>query len=112
MSLNLSNLSTYYVPEGETRTVEVVGVRPEGTDEAEPFAFIDGSALYLLCRVTEADTDDPLLLKQFGADRLLLAGLHPGQLDPGQVVQVSRFEGGGYEVEIDPDAPDSAADAM
>lgn len=109
--MSLSNVSTYYVPEGETRRLEVVGVR-HGNEEATAFAFVDGSALYLLCRVEEASTDEPLLLKQFGADRLLLAGLHPDHLDPGQVVEVSRYEGGGYEVEIDPETPTDASDAM
>lgn len=107
--MNLSNLSTYYVPEGETRTITVEGVHYSTNEEAEPFAFVDGSALYLLCRVEEAETDEPLLLKQFGADRLLLAGLHPAALDPGQVVEIRRFEGGGYEVDT---GPESAADAM
>lgn len=109
--MSLSNVGTYYVPEGETRRLEIVGVR-HGNEEATPFAFVDGSALYLLCTVEEAATDSPLLLKQFGADRLLLAGLHPDHLEPGQVVEISRYEGGGYEVEIDPDGIDDAADAM
>lgn len=110
--MNLSNIGTYYVPEGETRHFRVVGVRAEGEEEEQPFAFIDGSALYLLCTVAEADTDDPLLLKQFGADRLLLAGLHPDHLDPGQGFEITRYEGGGYEVEIDPEAVDDVSDAM
>lgn len=105
------NPGTYYVPEGETRTLEVVGVRI-GNEEAEPFVVVDGSALLLLCRVLEASTDDTLLLKQFGASQLLLAGLNPESLDPGQVVEVRRFEGGGYEVELDPDEIDSVDDAM
>lgn len=104
------NPGTYYVPEGETRTLEVVGVRI-GNEEAEPFAVVDGSALLLLVTVREADTSDPLLLKQFGASQLLLAGLNPDQLDTGQVVEVSRFEGGGYEVDLDPGVED-ATDAM
>lgn len=103
------NPGTYYVPEGETRTLKVVGVRI-GNSEAEPFVCVDGSALLLLCRVEEAETEDPLLLKQFGASQLLLAGLNPATLDPGQEVEVRRFEGGGYEVEIE--SVDSAGDAM
>lgn len=90
--------ATYYVPEGETRTLKVVGVRL-GNEESAPLCFVDGSALFLLCRVAEADTDEPLLLKQFGASNLLLAGLSPENLGPGQVVKVSRYEGGGYSVE-------------
>lgn len=104
------NPGTYYVPEGETRRLEVVGIR-EANEKAEPLCFVDGSALFLLCRISEAETDDPILLKQFGADRLLLAGLHPDHLDPGQVVEVTRFEGGGYEVEVDPGVED-AGEAM
>lgn len=92
------NPNTYYVPEGETRTLEVVGVRV-GNEEAEPLCFVDGTALYLLCRIEEAESSDPLLLKQFGASDLLLAGLHPTALDPGQVVRLTRYEGGGYKVE-------------
>lgn len=101
------NPGTYYVPEGETRTLTVVGVRV-GNEEAEPLCFVDGTALFLLCTVEEAETDDHLMLKQFGASDLLLAGLSPATLDPGQVVEVSRFEGGGYGVEV----RDGAADAM
>lgn len=92
------NPNTYYIPEGETRTLEIVGVRV-GNEEAEPFVVVDGTALLLLCRVREAETDQPLLLKQFGASQLLLAGLSPDSLDPGQVVEVTRWEDGGYEVE-------------
>lgn len=93
------NPGTYYVPEGETRTLEVLGVRL-GNEESEPLVFVDGTALFLLCHVEEADTDEPLMLKQFGASQLLLAGLSPGSLDPGQVVEVTRYEGGGYDVEL------------
>lgn len=103
------NPGTYYVPEGETRTLEVVGVRT-GNEESQALAFVDGSALFLLCRVAEASTDDPLFLKQFGASQLLLQGLTPSALDPGQVVSIERYEGGGYEVEFDD--VETAADAM
>lgn len=103
------NPNTYYVPEGATRTLEIVGVRV-GNEEAEPLVFVDGTALFLLCRVAEADTDHPLMLKQFGASQLLLAGLSPATLDPGQVVEVTRYEGGGYDVEID--QVERADDAM
>lgn len=105
------NPGTYYVPEGEERHLQVVGVRT-GNEEAESLAFVDGSALFLLCTVREASTDEPLFLKQFGASQLLLAGLNPESLDPGQVVRVKRWEGGGYEVETDPDDAETAADAM
>lgn len=103
------NPGTYYVPEGETRELEVVGVQVDG-GKKEPLCFVDGSALLLLCRVTEASTDDPLMLKQFGASQLLLQGLNPSTLDPGQVVEISRYEGGGYEV--DDGTVEDAADAM
>lgn len=107
--MSLSNLSTYYVPEGETRHLTVVGASIGDSDD-EPLAFIDGSALYLLCTVEEASTDEPLLLKQFGSDRLLLAGLHPDHLDPGQEVEVTRYENSRYEVEIG--GIDGVSDAM
>lgn len=103
------NPGTYYVPEGETRTLEVVGVEVEGGG-VEPLAFVDGSALLLLCRVAEAETEDPLMLKQFGASQLLLQGLTPSTLDPGQEVEVTRYEGGGYEVELG--GVDGLEDAM
>lgn len=102
------NPSTYYVPEGETRHLSVVGVRI-GNEESEPLCFVDGSALFLLCTVEEADTDNPLFLKQYGASQLLLAGLNPEALDPGQVVEVRRYEGGGYEVSM---GVEDASDAM
>lgn len=96
------NPGTYYVPEGESRRLTVVGVSTaDSNTSTEPLCFIDGSALLLLCTVAEAETDDPLFLKQFGASELLLAGLHPRQLDPGQELRLRRFEGGGYEVEFD-----------
>lgn len=105
------NPGTYYVPEGETRTLEVVGIHRSTNEGAEPLCFVDGSALFLLCRVAEAETDEPLFLKQFGASQLLLAGLAPSSLDPGQVVEVTRFEdGGGYEVKTL--SVESLADAM
>lgn len=104
------NPGTYYVPEGEERTLEVVGIQLDGK-EAEVLAFVDGTAFFLLCRVEEAETDEPLFLKQFGASQLLLSGLTPATLDPGQVVRIKRWEGGGYEVELDPGVED-ASDAM
>ena len=81
------NPGTYYVPEGETRTLEVVGVSIEDSTE-ETLAFVDGTALFLLCRVSEAETDNPLFLKQFGASQLLLARITPGTLDPPQVCRL------------------------
>lgn len=105
------NPGTYYVPEGEERHLTIVGVRI-GNEESESLAFVDGSALFLLCTVREASTDEPLFLKQFGASQLLLAGLTPEALDPGQVVRVKRWDGGGYEVELDPDTAETASDAM
>lgn len=105
------NPGTYYVPEGEERHLQVVGVRT-GNEESEALCFVDGSALFLLCTVREADTDEPLFLKQFGASQLLLAGLNPRALDPGQVVRLKRWEDGGYEVELDPDEVEDAASAM
>lgn len=105
------NPGTYYVPEGESRVLKAVGVR-NGNDAEEVLAFVDGSALFLLCTIEEAATDKPLFLKQFGASQLLLAGLTPDALDPGQEVEVTRYEGGGYEVEVDPRSPETADDAM
>lgn len=105
------NPGTYYVPEGETRTFEVIGVRV-GNEESEPFVFVDGSALLMLVYCEDAATDQPLVLKQFGASQLLLAGLNPDGLDPGQEVKIRRYEGGGYDVEIDPSDVEGMEDAM
>lgn len=99
---------TYYVPEGETRHFRVVGVSI-GNSESEPLVWVDGSALCALVTCQEAETDDPLILKQFGASQLLLAGLNPRALDTGQEVEVRRYEGGGYEVTT---GVEDAADAM
>lgn len=108
------NPGTYYVPEGETRRLTVQGVST-GDGDLEALAFVDGSALFILCTVAEAKTDQPLFLKQFGASRLLLAGLTPDNLDPGQEVEITRYEdGGGYEVDIGPDDidPENIEEAM
>lgn len=105
------NPGNWYVQEGETERFEIVGVRV-GNQEAEPMIWVDGSALMAVVYAESAETDQPLVLKQFGASKLLLAGLNPDGLDPGQVVEIRRYEGGGYEVEIDPDDVESASDAM
>lgn len=102
------NPSTYYVPEGETRKLEVAGILNPESGEEEAFAFVDGSALFLMCYVDEAKADGILLLKQFGASQLLLAGLTPATLDPGQVVEVTRYEDGGYKVKTGMDGLDDA----
>lgn len=107
--MTLDQLSTYYVPEGEKRHITFLGVQFEG--EETPLIFVDGSALYALCTVREAESDGPLILKQFGALQLLQAGLTPAALDPGQEVGVKRWEEGGYEIELDPGV-DDAAEAM
>lgn len=108
------NPRTWYIPEGEQHHLTVTGVRT-GNEAAEAMWFVDGrstQALYLLVTVEEAETDDPLLLKQFGAVDLMAAGLHPDDLEPGERVRVRRYEGGGFEVEKDPDAVDDASEAM
>lgn len=108
------NPRTWYIPEGESHHLTVTGVRT-GNEEAEVFYFVDGrstQALYLLCEVDEADSDEPLLLKQFGAVDLMAAGLQPTALEPGDRVRVRRYEGGGFEVENEPDGVEDASDAM
>lgn len=94
--MSLSQLRVRYVPEGEVWELEVLGVR-SGNDEAEPLCFIDGPALFLLCRRLEEEW--PIMLKQFGASDLLFAGLHPDALQPGQVVEIERRPDGGYRVD-------------
>lgn len=106
------NPRTWYIPAGETAHLTVVGVRT-GNNESESFYFVDGratQALYMLVTIDEADTDEPLLLKQFGAVELMAAGLHPGEAEPGDRFRVHRYEDGGFSVE--PDDLEDAADAM
>lgn len=88
--------------------MEIVGVRV-GNEKAEPLVLMDGTAMLMLVRVRQAQTDEPLLLKQFNASQLILEGLDPTSLDPGQEVEIKRFEDGGYEVNT---SLDDAADAM
>lgn len=105
------NPGTWYVPEGETQRFEIVGLR-EANDEAETVWWKDGSALMLFVRAEASDSSSPVVLKQFGAADLVLSGLNPTSLDPGQVVEISRYEGGGYGVETDPDEIEGLEDAM
>lgn len=102
-------LETWYIPEGETHHLTVVGLRV-GNEESEPLVCVDGTALLMVVEVEEAEHDGPVLLKQFGASDLLLAGLSPATLDPGQEVEVRRYEGGGYEVSMG--TVEDASDAM
>lgn len=92
---------TWYIPEGETHHLELTGVRT-GNEAAEVLYFTDGrsvEALYCLVTVDEADSDDPMLLKQFGAVELMAAGFNPGMAEPGERFRVRRYEGGGFDVE-------------
>lgn len=95
---------TYYIPEGEARHLRFV---------ADWFSFRGGN-LWTLAVVDEIESDEPILLNQYGADQLLLSllDLEP---DPSDWVRVKRFEEGGWAVEIDAEhTPDgsAASDAM
>lgn len=96
----------FYVPEGETRHLRFVA----------DWFWYQGGTLVTLVIVDEMDADDPLLLRQYGADQLALE-LLSAQPDPNEWVRVHRFEGRGWSMEIvddpDDDSPaESAADAM
>lgn len=77
-----------YVPEGETRHLRFV---------AEWFWFRGGTLITMVV-VHELDAEEPLLLRQYGADQLLLQ-LLAVEPDPSDWVRVHRFEGRGWSVE-------------
>lgn len=69
-ALDGSELSTYYIPTGETRTVQFCQLR-RGQDSARSWWADDNGTLLAVVTVEQAETDEPLLLKQFSADRLI-----------------------------------------
>lgn len=105
------NPGTWYVPEGETQRFTIVGLRT-GNQDQEAVWWKDGSALMLFVIPEESDSDSLVVLKQFNVADLFLAGLRPDELDPGQVVEIGRYEDGDYAVEMDPDDVEGIEDAM
>lgn len=94
-----------YVPEEEARHLRFVG----------DWFWFRGGTLITLAVVDELDAEEPLLLRQYGADQLLLQ-LLAVEPDPSDWVRVHRFEGRGWSVEV-VDQPgeepiESAEDAM
>lgn len=94
-----------YVPEDETRHLRFVG----------DWFWFRGGTLIAHVVVDELDAEEPILLRQYGADQLLLQ-LLAVEPDPSDWVRVHRFEGRGWSVEIVPEPGEqpveSAADAM
>lgn len=93
-----------YVPEDETRHLRFVG---------DWFWFRGGTFITTVV-VHELHAEEPLLLRQYGADQLLLQ-LLAADPDPSDWVRVHRFEGRGWGVELaEPgeEPVESAEDAM
>lgn len=91
----------FYVPEGEERHIRFV---------ADWFWF-RGGTLITLADCAELDAEEPLLLRQYGADQLLLLLLDV-EPDPDDWVRVRRFEGQGWDVELEPESINDVEDAM
>lgn len=89
----------FYVPEGTTRNLRFPG----------DWFWFRGGTLITMVEVAELDTDGTLLLRQYGADQLLLQLLDVSP-DPSDWVEVSRFEGQGWDVGQEP--VEDVSDAM
>lgn len=109
--MNIREMGTYYIPEGQTRTVTFPTLR-NGNEEAEILVADDRDTLLAPVYVEEADTERMLLLKQFGAGRLiekLKMMAEYEDLEPGDTVEIYRGENR-YEAKMK--TAKSAADAM
>lgn len=95
-------LDTWYVPEGETHTLELPGLRV-GNDESEVWLADDRGTLFLPAYVEEAESDGILLLKQYNADRVL-AKLEMMEeyedLGPGDRLRLTRHDSGRLSIEM------------
>lgn len=92
--MTFSELGTYYIPEGQTRTITFPTLR-NGNNESEILVADDRDTLLAPVYVEEADTDQMLLLKQFGAGRLiekLKMMAEYEDLEPGDTVEIYRGE--------------------
>lgn len=109
--MNIREMGTYYIPEGQTRTLTFPTLR-NGNEEAEILLADDRDTLLAPVYVEEADSDELLLLKQFGASRLieklLMMAEYEG-LEPGDTIEVYRGENR-YEAKMV--TVKDAADAM
>lgn len=96
-------MGTYYVPDGESRTLTFLEYR-RGNDSSRTFWCDDNGTLLAIVGVQEAETDGPLLLKQHGAARLirrLMVLVETDAWDPSeQAVKVTRSETGNYSAEV------------
>jgi len=93
-------IGDFYVPEGETRHLRFVG----------DWFWYQGGTLVTIVVVHEMDAEDPLLLRQYGADQLALHLLEE-QPDPDEWVRVHRFEGRGWGVDLAAPGEDPVQDA-
>lgn len=109
--MTFREMGTYYIPEGQTRTITFPALR-EGNNESQILVTDDRDTLMAPAFVEEADTDSMLMLKQFGAGRLIeklrMMAQYEG-LEPGDTVEIYRGENR-YEAEMK--TVRDAADAM
>lgn len=112
--MSLHHGGTFYVPEGETRTVRLPGLR-EGTDSSRVLLFSNRGEVYVPAYVEEAESDDLLLFNQYSAEafvQAVKAAVEYGDVDPSEGRWlVHRDETGRLEVDHDR-GPEDAADAM
>lgn len=98
-----SEVGTYYIPKGSSRTLRFLQLR-YGQEAGREYWTDDNGTLLALVTISEADTDGPLLLKQHGANRLirdLIVAVETDAWDPSeQPVKVGRTEGGQYNYEV------------
>lgn len=112
--MTLHHAGTFYVPEGETRTVHLPSLR-EGNDESRTLLFSSRGEVYVPAYVEEADSDDLLLLNQYNAEGFIeavKAAVEYGDVDPSDGVWLlSRDDTGRLDVEHRR-GPEDASEAM
>lgn len=112
--MTLHHGGTFFVPEGETRTVSLPSFR-EGNESGRVLLFSNRGEVYVPAYVEEADTDSLLLLNQYNAEafvQAVKAAVEYGDVDPSQGVwTIERDQTGRLEVSHDPGV-DSLSDAM
>lgn len=99
----ITELGTYFIPEGSTRTVRFPTLR-NGNDEAEILVVDDRDTLLTPVYVEEADTERLLMLKQYNAGRLvekLKMMVEYEDLTPGDAVSIRRTESGTFEAQLE-----------
>lgn len=68
--MSILEMGTFYIPEGQTRTVTFPCLR-NGDNESEVLVTDDRDTLLAPVFVEEAESDGLLMLKQYGAGRLI-----------------------------------------